>query len=125
MEKTREGDPKLSTLRTFLETGAFLFGDRAVTANDMVVIANERGRRLDPEDEDESVFEQKEDARTALLEALMSIAGERISTRSLGKWLAANEGRLVDGLKLKKVNVVHKIVRWQVIAQRAGDASSG
>jgi hypothetical protein len=51
-------------------------------------------------------------------EALLAIAGDHgaINGRRLGKWLAGNQNRVVEGMKFISDGMVTGIARWRLIA---------
>ncbi|WP_207188690.1 hypothetical protein [Thiocystis minor] len=69
----------------------------------------------------------RQEARQALRDALVEIAGDRanvINPRILGRWIERQAERRVGGLRLVKDGVLHKQNRWIVAAdqsQRAGN----
>jgi hypothetical protein len=49
-------------------------------------------------------------------EALLAVAGDHgvINGRRLGKWLSANQNRIVEGMKFVSDGIVTGIARWRL-----------
>lgn len=56
--------------------------------------------------------------RAALKEAIDEVAEERgqVNRRRLGRWLARHQGRIVDGLRLEKVDGARNADQWRVVS---------
>jgi len=98
MERTRKSDPKLSSLREVLHGLHKAFGNSRVRVREIINEATTQAGSFVPG----SSSTPKEYKHPDLREALLSVAGEggAINSRRLGKWLSANLGRPVDGLRL-------------------------
>ena len=98
MERTRKSDPKLSSLREVLRGLHKAFGNGRVRVREIINEATSSAGAFAPG----SSFTTKEYKHPDLREALLSVAGDggAINSRRLGKWLSANLGRPVDGLRL-------------------------
>lgn len=96
MDKARESDPVLSNLRAVMTAWSEAVGHQEqVTASQLVKYANktfQSGAFSGP----------VEYSHEGLREALLTVAsaGPTISTRSLGRWLKSNSGRVVDGMRI-------------------------
>lgn len=110
MEAAREEDPELNTLRDLLHGWKTALGSYDQTVRNAVDAAN-----LRPLTDDGRPGELQ---WPEFRESLLAIAGVRgvIDTLRLGKWLAHREGRIVDGLRLRRgARDTHaKQVRWRV-----------
>lgn len=98
MERTRKSDPKLSSLREVLRGLHKAFGNGRVRVREIINEATSSAGAFAPG----SSLTIKEYKHPDLREALLSVAGDggAINSRRLGKWLSANLGRPVDGLRL-------------------------
>lgn len=109
MERTRNSDPKLSALRVLMSEWASVFGEKPVPAREAIEVA----MQLKP-----SGFEfARAFALPDFHEALMTVAGVggRINSRTLGKWLGSNKGRIVDGKRLQHHGMDRNgIAKWSV-----------
>ncbi len=103
MEAAREDDPELGELlevmalwREHVGITDEAVGSDPIAARDLAARAASRAPTQMGAPTDYAVPD--------LREALLRIAGERgvISTRRLGKWLLSREGRIVDGLALRR-----------------------
>lgn len=108
-EQARDGDPELTALREFLTTWREAIGGETLALRGAIEIAT--SRTADP---DGIGSYRWPDFR----EALLAIAGFKgsIDSRRLGKWMDGHEGRIVDGLRLRKgTRDSHsKVARWVV-----------
>ncbi len=97
IDKIRAGDTKLGPLAALLPQWHIAVGASAVSARRLIEIATQAG---------------EEDLR----EILDGIAGERgsINTRRLGKWLATNKDRVVDGLRIAQGETNQGSTLWAV-----------
>lgn len=94
MDKARESDPVLAAMRAVMSAWSEAIGHlTAVTAATLVKEANKQTG---------SAFGVFNYENEELREALMGIAGVggTISTRSLGRWLKSNAGRVVNGMRI-------------------------
>ncbi len=114
MERTRKSDPKLLSLREILHGLYRIFGKRQLRAREIISSATALmpfAKSVGPGAED---YEHPD-----LREALLAVAGEggAINSKRLGKWLAANRGRPVDGLRLMEVGDDRNGIKlWAVVA---------
>ncbi|MBY0411699.1 MAG: PriCT-2 domain-containing protein [Burkholderiaceae bacterium] len=109
MERTRVADPKLSALRAAMNAWYSVFGTRSVLVREAIDLASQHRNGIYP-------------SRTEVLhpdfqEALMTVAGVagRINSRTLGKWLASNRGRIVGGKRFIHHGIDRNgIAKWGV-----------
>jgi putative DNA primase/helicase len=97
MEYVRQSDPERARRATVMAQWRAVIGSDRVTVAEVIKIATECGR---------------EDFR----EGLLVIAGHNgsINSRALGKWLAANKGRVLGGLRFEDAGLRHGVATWQL-----------
>lgn len=104
-EGLREQDPDLEAMRLLFSSWRQAFGDKAVTAAEVVAagMANQ--------------LMSSERTHPDLYEGLQLVCSEKPNTRRLGYWLRAHRDRIVDGLQLKpaRPDGHAKVARWQVM----------
>jgi putative DNA primase/helicase len=98
MERARRSDPKLSGLREVLYGLHHVFSQRKVRVREIIDEATAPAGSLMLG----AGFSNREYKHPDLREALLSVAGDggAINSKRLGKWLSANLGRPVNGLRL-------------------------
>ncbi len=109
MDEVRGADPKLDALTMVIEQWHAVLGERRVSAKEVI----------------DSAVEQRSDGpfgRSAFVhpdfrEALLVVAGDggAVSGRRLGRWLAANQNRIVGGMKIVTDGVLTGIQRWRLM----------
>lgn len=112
MERTRKSDPKLSSLREVLHGLYKVFGERQVRVREIITEATAPVANLHQQS-------PKEYVHPDLREALLSVAGDggAVNSKKLGKWMSANQGRPVEGLRLVDVgNDRDGVKRWMVLS---------
>lgn len=104
MEKVREIDPKRDALLAVLHAWRSVLNAQRVRTQDIIETATRQ-------DKDQSGFVHKD-----FREALLRVAGDGgvISSRRLGIWIAHNEARVVDGMRIMRVGVRSGAPTWQV-----------
>jgi len=92
-DSLREIDPDLLVTRQLLAAWFRVYGDRAVTAAELINVHDE-----------------------VLRDALTAVCSEHISTRRLAGWLRRHQGRIIDGLVVSNAgsDPHRKVVRWRV-----------
>ena len=95
-ERLRANDPVSTNLARLLQAWREAFGEQAMTTAEIVKAAH-----------------NKPDLVDVLLE-VASKDGEKINTRSLGKYLGAHVNRIEGGLKLTASGLSHQSVLWRV-----------
>jgi hypothetical protein len=114
MEKARSSDPKLEALTAVLEQWGAVIGDRRVSVKEVIDIAVKStdfaGYRSFHHD--------------AFREALLVVAGDggAINSRRLGKWLSANQGRIVGRRKIIPDGIVTGIAQWKLVGGKSETA---
>ncbi|MDO3558278.1 toprim domain-containing protein [Ralstonia pseudosolanacearum] len=108
MERARQGDPKREALRAVMHQWHDAIGGERTTAADLIKRATET----------EVVIGYGKPAflREGLREALLTVAGQggTINSRTLGKWLAAHQDRIVDGMRFQQVGTRSGVALWQI-----------
>jgi len=111
MNTARDDDPELAALREVVTAWAqYLTVGMRYTAKSIVDEAESRS--LDPD-----TGRQTDRFRfPELRDALLKIAGERgsINTKRLGNWLQGREGRIINGLRVRRSKELHRtgVVVW-------------
>jgi putative DNA primase/helicase len=110
METARDEDPELSDLREALALWKQVVGvDRSVTCKVLTDIASSRYR--------DNFGADAELQYPEFHDAMHRIAGERggFNTRRLGRWLLGHEGRIIDGLRIRKDGLLHGNLQWRLL----------
>lgn len=109
LEKARADDPVLTALRGVLIQWALVFREERVTAKQVIDAATESVSSPTPPYP--QVYSNSE-----LREALIMVAGVggAINSRRLGKFLSANQGRIVEGGRLVKDTKLHGDQLWRL-----------
>jgi putative DNA primase/helicase len=104
-EGLREQDPDLEGMRLLLSAWRAAFGDKTMTAAELV----NAGQAFLPVSQ---LYEHPE-----LRDALQLVCNEKPNTRRLGYWLRNQRDRIVDGLQLKQAGTDGhaKVSRWLVL----------
>jgi hypothetical protein len=122
MEDLREGDPRLDELTAVLTEWNAVIGDRPMTVREIIDAAARPGRQA------AGLLSQRTDfAHADFREALLAVAGAGgvINGKSLGKWLAANAGRIVGGLQIERGRLRSGFLRWTLRNEaKAGAAAA-
>lgn len=113
MEVARASDPKLATLRAVVEQWRQHLGDERVTTRRLIDSATETRTATAA---DGPPYGRPEFARPDFREALLAVAGAggAVNGRSLGKWLAANQGRVVDGSRIVQQGTWQGTATWRL-----------
>jgi hypothetical protein len=120
METARETDPRLDALSSILAQWHDIIGGTAVSVRDVIETATKQVTPLGQAFPNPARYEFRyPDFR----EALLVVAGDSgaISSRRLGKWLAAHAGRWLDGLCIQRGTVVSGNQRWTLTQQNGGE----
>ena len=90
-------------------------GTRRVSVKEVIDIAT---------DQHSGLYGRGEFINPDFREALLAVAGDggAVSGRRLGKWLAANQGRIVNGMRLAADGQHAGIIRWRLWEQGANAA---
>jgi hypothetical protein len=115
LEEARAADPKLANLTAVVEQWACIVGDRRTTVRDLITEATRGTVSLDG---GRPVFVHPD-----FREALLTVAGEggAINSRRLGKWLAANKGRVVVGRCVVQGGLLAGTMTWRLEAEKAAE----
>ena len=97
VERASSTNPENAMLNALLTALQHQFGSRPATAKEMVTAA-----------------ESDADLREALEDLATPTRGRAISTKTLGKWLAAHIGQIVRGKRLQRLNGQGGTFRWKV-----------
>lgn len=120
METARETDPRLDALSSILAQWHDIIGGTAVSVRDVIEKATQQ---ITPLGQAFPGTPRYEFRHPDFREALLVVAGDSgaISSRRLGRWLAANAGRWMDGLCIQRSTVVSGNQRWTLTQQDGGE----
>jgi hypothetical protein len=109
MDKVRETDPKLQQLTSVVDQWHHALGERSATVKDVIELAVRSTM---------NGFNRPEFINSDFREALLVVAGENgvINSRKLGKWLASNKGRVVNGLRLIGQSGHASMMTWRLLS---------
>ena len=107
MEEVRGADPKLEALTTVIEQWHTHLGSRRVSVKEVIDVAT---------DQLASFHGRADFINPEFREALLAVAGDggAISGKRLGKWLSANQGRIVNTMRITPDGIVSGISRWRL-----------
>lgn len=117
MEEVRGADPKLEALTTVIEQWHTHLGSRRVSVKEVIDVATDQAPGL---------YTRGEFINPEFREALLAVAGDggAISGRRLGKWLSANQGRIVNTMRIIPDGIVSGISRWRLRENNGGAIES-
>ncbi|WPB83747.1 hypothetical protein [Sediminicoccus rosea] len=120
METARETDPRLDALSSILAQWHAIIGGTAVSVRDLIEKATQMNT---PPEQAFPRTPRYEFRHPDFREALLVVAGDSgvISSRRLGKWLAAQAGRWLNGLCIQRGTVVSGNQRWTLTQQNGGE----
>jgi putative DNA primase/helicase len=120
MEGVRDSDPKLDALLAVLEQWENVIGTSRVSVRDVIDTATKQLTAL-------NMYARPEFRYPDFREALLAVAGEggAINSKRLGKWLASNQDRVVQGHRLIRAGVSGGIARWRMEAVAEVSADDG
>jgi hypothetical protein len=109
MDEVRGADPKLEALTMVIEQWHAVLGSARVSVKQAIDAAVEQ-RSNGP-------FGRPEFVNSEFREALLAVAGDggAVSGRRLGKWIAANQNRIVGGLKFVSAGIAAGLARWRLV----------
>jgi len=115
MEQIRGADPRLEAMTSVIELWHSHVGTRRVSVKEVIDIAT---------DQHSGLYGRGEFINPDFREALLAVAGDggAVSGKRLGKWLAANQGRIVNGMRLAADGQHAGIIRWRLWEQGANPA---
>ena len=118
MVEARDADPQRNALVNIVEQWRSVLGDKTYSVAQVI------RRALQPASPAElpSAELRQDLAYPDFYEALLAVAGESgtVSSRRLGKWLAANQDRVVQGRRILKRGLISGIQQWQLEAADEG-----
>ena len=116
MDQVRGADPKLEAITMVIEQWHAVLGGARVSVKEAIDAAVEQ-RSNGPLGRPEFVHPD-------FREALLAVAGEggAISGKRLGKWLGANQSRIVGGFKLVAAGTVAGLGRWRLVDSKGAAA---
>ncbi|MGE3743604.1 MAG: PriCT-2 domain-containing protein [Geminicoccaceae bacterium] len=116
MEQIRDADPKLEALTMVIEQWQAVLGQRRVSVKEVIDAAVEQRHA--------SFAGRPEFIHPDFREALLVVAGDggAINGRRLGKWLSANQNRIIDGMKIMADGVLTGIMRWRLAIDQSASA---
>jgi putative DNA primase/helicase len=109
MDEVRGSDPKLEALTMVIEQWHAVLGSARVSVKQAIDAAVQQRPGVP--------FGRPEFASPEFREALLAVAGDggAVSGRRLGKWIAANQNRIVGGLKFMSAGIVAGLARWRLV----------
>jgi hypothetical protein len=113
MKDAREADPRREELNAVLTHWDAVIGDEQVTVRDII----DRATLQRTAGSFGAIGSHRpEYAHADFREALLAVAGQggAINGRCLGKWLAANQDRIIDGLAIERGKLRAGILRWHL-----------
>ena len=118
----RAQDPQFQALHSIICQWEALIGIERVTVAKLINIGTMRDDNPTPANDPDNVIDAWIDGpprpfrNEAFREALLIVAGEGgvINSRSLGKWLAANKGRIVGGLRIVQDGESSGVAQWRL-----------
>ncbi|WP_096700144.1 PriCT-2 domain-containing protein [Magnetospirillum sp. 15-1] len=107
MEEVRGADPKLEALTTVIEQWHTHLGSRRVSVKEVIDVATDQAPGL---------YTRGDFINPEFREALLAVAGDggAINGRRLGKWLSANQGRIVNTMRIVPDGIISGISRWRL-----------
>jgi putative DNA primase/helicase len=111
MERARAEDPQREALAAILARWGALLGSARVSVKDVIDRATDFERSQSSSDLNRKSFLHPE-----FREALLTVAGNsgKINGRRLGKWLSANKGKIVNGLRIVGDGTLEGIARYRL-----------
>jgi putative DNA primase/helicase len=110
MEEIRGDDPELAGMRAVMNAWRETFHGQSVTVSKVIKAAMEQQRA------DNSFEGRMEFVNEPLREALIAVAGHgsSIGSRTLGNWLSAHKGRIVDGMRFEQMGERSHATVWML-----------
>ncbi len=113
MEQVRKQDPKRNLLVAVMEQWAAIAGCRDISVAELVNLAEARvgGRPSAP-----GGYGPEQYLYPELRDALLGVAGKGgdLNSYRLGRFLAANKGRLIAGYRIVEAGVTNGVRRWRL-----------
>jgi hypothetical protein len=124
MESVRQQDPRLDALTAVLAQWHEHLSGSEVSARGIIACATAQftapGGSLN--------FPKLDFRRPDFREALLIVVGDNgsINSKRLGRWIAAHEGRLINGRRITRGGVITGVQQWRLVPQvepGGGDAT--
>ena len=111
MERSRTEDPRREALAAVLAQWSAVLGPARVSVKDVIDRATDFEHPRSSSDLNRKSFLHPE-----FREALLTVAGDsgNINGRRLGKWLSANKGKIVNGLRIVGDSTLEGIARYRL-----------
>jgi hypothetical protein len=124
MEGIRARDPRRETLRAVLTAWRASAGDGSATTTEL--IARAKGHRSFSGVRPVESSNEMDRVDSDLFDALLAVAGQgiEVNAKRLGRWLAHNKDRIVDGLRIVQVGERQGFALWRVEATHTGGSPS-
>jgi hypothetical protein len=124
MEGIRARDPRRETLRAVATAWHASVGDGAVTTTELIARAKAHSNFSGVRPVESSSEKNRVDSD--LCDALLAVAGQgnEVNAKRLGRWLAHNKDRIVDGLRIVKTGERQGFGLWRVEATHTGGSPS-
>ncbi|MBR0670560.1 hypothetical protein [Neoroseomonas soli] len=108
METIRAEDPKLEAITAVMTQWWSALGDRRVAVRAVIDAATAQRTLMG------SIHSKQEFVQPDFREALLAVAGEggAVNSRRLGRWLAANEGRIVGRWRFERGGEIGGAATW-------------
>ncbi|GGJ40464.1 hypothetical protein [Neoroseomonas lacus] len=108
MESIRADDPRLESITAVLTQWWGVFADRTVTVRQIIEFASEQQTPI------ASLYAKPEFIRPDFREALLTVAGAAgaINSRSLGRWIAGLNGRVIGRWRLERGSDTGGVATW-------------
>ena len=116
LDTARELDPRLEASFSILSQWQSAIGQKAVSVRDVIDQATQQITSLG---QGFASSPRHEFSRPDFREALLVIAGDggAINSKRLGKWLAAHQNRVIQGLSIQRDSISAGVQRWRLIQQ--------
>lgn len=119
MEAIRADDPRLESISAVLAQWTSAFGDRTITVRQIIETASENRTALGSG--------KLEFVRPDFREVLLTVAGAAgaINSRSLGRWIAGLNGRIVGGWRVERGADCGGVATWRLRTLGAAESGRG
>ena len=121
MDAARELDPRLDAISGIFLQWQTIIGSSQVSVRDLIDRATET---MTPLGQPFPGYTRQEFRHPDFREALLVVAGDggAINSKRLGKWLAANQNRLIQGLSIRRGSLSGGVQRWRLVTQGGQDS---
>jgi len=116
LDTARELDPRLEASFSILSQWQSAIGQEAVSVRDVI---DQATQQITSKGQGFASSPRHEFSRPDFREALLVIAGDggAINSKRLGKWLAAHQNRVIQGLSIQRDSISAGVQRWRLIQQ--------